>query len=481
MNCFNNNAPKLSSADKTRDIKAKAIFKANVADYQQRDKRHRTKCSNFNGKVGFYNNGKLRNTRSYDKFTSLNRGSALCVDGAYEESCQMLPNFDSENILLRRGLETCKKSTRTQFLTKLQIGKDSVFTRFSGFSFFPAESGAPLSGFTVLNSWNVLENGTAFDWPPFYNKLPHYDASGVPVVVLDPSDNLFGTDFCASDMTNKAIGPNRYMTFASNTIYVKASGQLFKPDGSLMTCDDEDVPKQGDIVVGGVSSLYNWMPTPPSTVLEKINSWQWWWFTGLGTVVKTCCGAGPNGEPHWFSIFIKMIYGDFTHPQLLPLKASLIHSDQVFQTLTLQLSVEGLTNVHTFSTGGVWAEGSLPNAFLTGMPFGNPQYRGTLPYGGGLGIIHAADIDSYLKDTITPKATMGWNVSGVSTASPADRTTLSSMKKEPYTVILASGRACTKNLLFGNNTEQNYMVSYNPKRNNVRFNIDEKLYTYYNV
>ena len=86
MNCFNNNRPKLSSGDKIRDIKSKAIFKSNVIDYQERAKNRKitSSCNNYNGKVGFYNNGLLRNVRSYDKFLNLNRGSALCVDGAYK-------------------------------------------------------------------------------------------------------------------------------------------------------------------------------------------------------------------------------------------------------------------------------------------------------------------------------------------------------------------------------------------------------------
>ena len=50
MNCFNNNRPKLSSSDRTANIKSKAIFKANVNDYQKRSSTGISgKCNNYNG------------------------------------------------------------------------------------------------------------------------------------------------------------------------------------------------------------------------------------------------------------------------------------------------------------------------------------------------------------------------------------------------------------------------------------------------
>ena len=51
MNCFNNNRPKLSSSDRTANIKSKAIFKANVNDYQKRSSTGISgKCNNYNEK-----------------------------------------------------------------------------------------------------------------------------------------------------------------------------------------------------------------------------------------------------------------------------------------------------------------------------------------------------------------------------------------------------------------------------------------------
>ena len=52
MNCFNNNRPKLSASERTKNIKSKTIFKSNVLDYQTKVPLYK-KCNNFNGNVGF--------------------------------------------------------------------------------------------------------------------------------------------------------------------------------------------------------------------------------------------------------------------------------------------------------------------------------------------------------------------------------------------------------------------------------------------
>ena len=36
MNCFGNNVPKLNSSDRTRNIKAKTVYKTNVRSFEQR-------------------------------------------------------------------------------------------------------------------------------------------------------------------------------------------------------------------------------------------------------------------------------------------------------------------------------------------------------------------------------------------------------------------------------------------------------------
>ena len=54
---------------------------------------------------------------------------------------------------------------------------------------------------------------------------------------------------------------------------------------------------------------------------------------------------------------------------------------------------------------------------------------------------------------------------------------LKDLHKKPYSVQLSSGSCGTRNLGFGNNTKQNYMVSYDNNGGNVNFAINQKLYT----
>ncbi len=51
------------------------------------------------------------------------------------------------------------------------------------------------------------------------------------------------------------------------------------------------------------------------------------------------------------------------------------------------------------------------------------------------------------------------------------------LKARPYTVQRSSGVCGTRNLAFGNNTQQNYLVSYDKKAGHVNFAVNQKLYT----
>ena len=86
-------------------------------------------CNNFNGKVGFYRDGSLRNVRSYDKFLSLNRGSALCVDGAYK-GCGPLIDA-SENFVIQRGLDSCNRKGVTNTKVKIVTGMAVSYTHLT--------------------------------------------------------------------------------------------------------------------------------------------------------------------------------------------------------------------------------------------------------------------------------------------------------------------------------------------------------------
>lgn len=144
MNCFNNNRPKLSASDRIKNRKAQAMFKANVMDYQIRSTRGKGKCSNYKGNVGFYTNGKLRKTENFETLMNINRGSALCVDGAYKQTCLNLE--DERGIEIKKGLNACGRNSNV----KITLGRDNVYTIFSGFKKIITSINDLFSGFPVL-------------------------------------------------------------------------------------------------------------------------------------------------------------------------------------------------------------------------------------------------------------------------------------------------------------------------------------------
>jgi hypothetical protein len=384
MNCFNNNAPKLSSSDRIKNKKSQAIFKANVIDFQNRTSGMQTKCNNYNGKIGFYRNGELRNARSYDTFLDLNRGSALCVDGAYKNS----PNFNgSFNQLIQRGLDSCSRNISSIKNIKITNGRDSVFNIFNGVK-TPTESETLLHdifrGFPVLKSYNIsgktLRNASSNTLDASYNQIAccgDYDSN---FVTFDPENYLFGSDFCPTDMNNINEGPNKYLKYTNASQYVVATGS-WTPDGLLM-------PVVGTIAIAGKNALH------PNLTINPDN------FTGVGIVEKVCKGEGDV-----YTVFIKVIYGIIPDPSLLPIYS--------------------------------------------------PALKKKIGKGSGS---RGIQIISKLYAT---RGLLG--------------------KDGNYTVIQAGGEPCKKNLMFGNNTEQNYLVSFDPSSKGVRFNIDPKLYTDFNV
>tara|TARA_Y100000389_G_scaffold51898_1_gene47651 strand:- start:8963 stop:10438 length:1476 start_codon:yes stop_codon:yes gene_type:complete len=491
MNCFNNNRPKLSSSERTRNKKAQAIFKANVSDYQSRSKALRggpcnlQKCNNFNGKVGFYRGGGLRNVRSYDKFLSLNRGSALCVDGAYK-NCG--PNIDnSNNSVIRRGLDSCSKRGETANKVKITTGRDSVYNRFSGVTFITefAFRGFPTSIYwksPYIDSSCNSTNSTPY-LPLKYSDDDCTAVCNNNVIVTDPCNNLFGSNFCPTDMANLTQGPNKYLAFVAATKYVKAEGLLFDKKGKSITCEDQTV-KVGDLVISGLFSATDICNTYKKPFNPLGYSFQW--FTGLGIVEKICCGRGPNGEKNWWTFFIKILYGVFPPPQTLPVETlfsragdpSLIVNDFEFG--------ENAAGGTLITIGGIFESGHLPPC-PPPSTFPVPCHNwGKNPYGGGLGFFTQDKSDQIFKPGgIDISAMMGWS-GDWSTVVPASSPLPSvisnnSFKKQPLTIMEGSGLPCKRNLMFGNNTEQNYLVSYDPANKNVRFNINPKLYTDFNL
>ena len=78
---------------------------------------------------------------------------------------------------------------------------------------------------------------------------------------------------------------------------------------------------------------------------------------------------------------------------------------------------------------------------------------------------------------------MGWTSTSAWTSSfPSNGNQIStSFTKKPLLITEGAGLPCKRNLMFGNNTQQNYLVSYDPANKNVRFNVNPKLYTEFNL
>ena len=505
MNCFNNNRPKLSSSERTQNKKAKAIFKANITDYQKRSKSLKggpcnlQNCNNFNGKVGFYRDGSLRNVRSYDKFLSLNRGSALCVDGAYK-GCGPLIDA-SENFVIQRGLDSCNRKGVTNTKVKIVTGMDSVYNRLSGLSFISSLSNG-FRGFITSKIWCA----------PFVdptnvgiNQSKHltFDSSNC-VIVTDPSNNLFGSNFCPTDMDNISQGPNKYLAYTSATKYVKIEGPLWKSlaGGDPIPCDDNTV-SVGDLVISGLFSAANIndsyagnVPSPNPLNLTKdevlVASPSFQYFNGIGIVIKKCCGTGPNGEPNWWTFFVKILYGIIPPPQLLPVLTTYANTtNNAIKRLSFANNTQGVGGLQV-KLGGQFKPSSLSLTLPSGgtvnnfpLPWGPWQKSyGNHPYGGGIGFFKQTEAGNIFQPTnISIYATMGWqNTSGSAWSSISTGSQISGkFTKKPLLITEGAGLPCKRNLMFGNNTQQNYLVSYDPANKNVRFNVNPKLYTEFNL
>jgi hypothetical protein len=384
MNCFNNNRPKLSSSDRIKNKKAQAMFKANVMDYQIRSTGGKGKCSNYKGNIGFYSNGKLRKTENFETLMNINRGSALCVDGGYKQKCLNLE--DDNGIQIKKGLNACGRNNNV----KITLGRDNVYTIFSGFKKIITNIEDLFSGFPVLRAYKFNEDGT-FSNDLSYNEIPNdFDfTENDPkdpkdsVVVIDPKNELFGSNFCSTDMDNKSQGPNKYLQHSSVNKFIIAEGHIFTPSGTGPTpCDsDTNVPIFEHLVGFGDEFVKT------SDLTKSL---------GIGYVFKKCCGVGPNGEPNWWTVYIRplLLLGD--------------------------------------------------NPDITSFGF----YK----YTGGV-----------ILDII-----MGFKTTAGTT-------------KTPLVTIYGAGDPCKRNLQSGNNSQQNYLITYGVTSNKTRFNINPNIYKFTNT
>ena len=84
MNPFSNGRPNLSAGERIRNKRASTIYNAasrafNPGPVQPRGG-NGAPCRNYNGNIGFYRYGRLRNATNYRLLDDLNRGYALCRD-----------------------------------------------------------------------------------------------------------------------------------------------------------------------------------------------------------------------------------------------------------------------------------------------------------------------------------------------------------------------------------------------------------------
>ena len=268
MNCFNNNRPNLTSSDRTANINARTLYKSNVRSFQQNSTRR--KCNNYNGKVGFYTNGLLRNTRSFNTKNLLQKGYSLCVDGAFSRKCTKQPNLEKDDQIgnrLQRGLFSCPQSDYLSYQpTKLTMGRDSIYNQFLGSSLDSAIGCNPLSGFRSMESWPLTFQAKQEGDPPWDNyfgviprerwdiqepKINNSDPSGnspypVGQVIIDPDNNLFGTEFCPSRVTS-GEGPLKYLQFTRATAYSIVQGQVFDPTGEQYGGGDIPPPAEAGL------------------------------------------------------------------------------------------------------------------------------------------------------------------------------------------------------------------------------------------
>lgn len=376
MNCFNNNRPKLYASEKIKNKKAQMMFKANVMDYQRRSTGGNGKCSNYKGNVGFYNNGTLRKVENFETLLNINRGSALCVDGAYK---QCLNLEDDRGIEIKKGLNACGKNNDV----KVTLGRDNVYTIFSGFNTDISGVTTLFSGFPVLKTYKIDE--TDISSSKVNEIVTKFNLTDInhqgSVVVIDPSNNLFGSNFCSTDMNNKSQGPNKYLNYSSVNKYIIAEGHIFTPTGTGPSpCDLSNVPEIDDLVGLGINF------TNSTANIYDSNT------KGVGYVFKKCCGKGPNGENNWWTIYIR--------PLLLV--------------------------------------GSNPDINALG----------------------------FFKKTTSPKNIIIQTVMGIVNTN-----------KTPLITFYGAGDPCDRNLQSGNNTQQNYLVTYGVTSSKTRFNINPKIYT----
>ena len=231
-------------------------------------------------------------------------------------------------------------------------------------------------------------------------------------------------------------------------------------------------------------------PTPSVRQLFAAN-----FLTAWGIVERVCCGSGPNGESNWWEIFIKVKAGQIVPQEKLPLTLNIPDITNPTEAIATILGKSGSIGGKKIQMGGLWETGLLSMGIL-----GSHELIGKNPGGGGLAFYNSLEVlrqaaahpPHASSRSLPPIATMGWQRRPSATVpwnisvSPdisnafANDATRSFWIKQPYLIIEGVG-SCGNNLLFGNKTRQNYMISYDPRAKNVRFNVNDRILRRYQL
>jgi len=246
MNPFDNNRPVLSSSDRLKNKRDKTIYQAEKQRFQNK------RCGDKN--VKYYNNGSIRNMKSYDLQNSLARGNALCED------------CDDKGLL-------CGGVASKSALGSIQMGNNVVSEYWGGGFFNWKVSGGGLFYQTVAfpviqadisGSWGgttdkadlsgaILPSDSTVNMPWGYInnliKIPrNLNGSGI---VIDPCNNLFPDGHCGEFKHMKSHIP--YMNHSQLKTYLVITTTVsLNPPPTPLVCGD---PLLNDITGQQISAF----------------------------------------------------------------------------------------------------------------------------------------------------------------------------------------------------------------------------------
>jgi len=276
MNCFNNGRPKLSSGDRTRDLRARTIYASTVSEFKGKGG-----CRSYDGKVGIYKrSAKIRNVGSHSTLLALSRGHALCVDGL---------KSPAEEGSVEMGLAKCPQPPTT--LQGVCSGPRSRQVKISmGWNYYNIINIADVdalcsSGLPVVNSEDAVGALEVNE----VDSIVNADGSGV---VIDPSNVLFGDN---EDCRNP-LDVNKYLRYASVYQVVKIVGVPISSFGVILPCGDALLAGLvgGTAVSGTVPPLLPALPPPPVVAVS-----------GGGIITRVCCSGGV------LTLYVSILAGSF--------------------------------------------------------------------------------------------------------------------------------------------------------------------------